>query len=82
MAALPDTEIAAPPEAMPADVVQVNPQWSHEFGGALLLVESSNETGVRGVMFVPTERGQRKEYCRLPHGHYAIIGRAVWVEPR
>lgn len=67
-------------EATPADVIQVDPSRSVECGGALLIVQSSNELGVRAVLFVPTERGKVKaEYVRLAHGDYVVIGKARWT---
>lgn len=65
-------------EATPGDVIQIDPEHDEAFGGCLAVVEEVKSWGVSlcGVQ-IPAKG---IAYYRVPHGKYAVIGRAEWVQ--
>jgi len=66
--------------AEPGDVIQIDPEHDPVFGGCFAIVEEVKLWGVN-LCGCPIPSGDgRVAYYRVPHGAYAVIGRAAWVE--
>lgn len=66
-------------KASPGDVIQIDPEYTSAFGGCFAFVEEVKDWGVSlcGVP-IPGEDNPIA-YYRIPHGKYAIVGRAEWM---
>lgn len=62
------------------DVIQIDPNHDERFGGCFAFVEEVMPWGV-GLCGIPSPGIAPRQvfYYRVPHGGYAVIGKAEWL---